>query len=98
MPRVQCSTIHALEFLATRLVCVIVRALLVLGGFASLDPPFTVQRLPTSDKLPSASTCFNLLKLPDYAAHVAHAGQRVPELGDKLSRSVLDGTTGFAFS
>lgn len=38
-------------------------------GFASLNPPFTIQRvgiLRDGDKLPSSSTCFNILKLPTY--------------------------------
>lgn len=36
-------------------------------GFASLTPRFGIQRVPItadSDKLPTASTCFALLKLP----------------------------------
>jgi len=40
-------------------------------GFASLNPPFTIQRvgiLRDGDKLPSASTCFNILKLPTYSS------------------------------
>jgi len=40
-------------------------------GFGSLNPPFTIQRVSImvdSDKLPSASTCFNILKLPTYSS------------------------------
>ena len=40
-------------------------------GFASLNPPFTIQRvgiMRDGDKLPSASTCFNTLKLPTYSS------------------------------
>ncbi len=40
-------------------------------GFGSLNPPFTIQRvaiLMDSDKLPTASTCFNILKLPTYSS------------------------------
>jgi hypothetical protein len=53
-----------------------------LGGFRHLHPPFTVHRVPVDDaptallamvglasdvaRLPSASTCFNCLKLPTY--------------------------------
>jgi hypothetical protein len=40
-------------------------------GFASMNPPFTIQRigiLRDADKLPSASTCFNTLKLPTYSS------------------------------
>ncbi len=39
-------------------------------GFASMNPPFTIQRvgiLRDGDKLPTASTCFNTLKLPTYS-------------------------------
>ena len=34
-------------------------------GFASMNPPFTIQRV-SGNKLPTASTCFNVLKLPVY--------------------------------
>lgn len=40
-------------------------------GFASMNPPFTIQRvsiLRDGDKLPSSSTCFNTLKLPTYSS------------------------------
>ena len=40
-------------------------------GFSTLNPPFTIQRvgiLRDGDKLPSASTCFNTLKLPTYSS------------------------------
>lgn len=38
-------------------------------GFSSLNPPFTIQRLEDNDdRLPSASTCFNTLKLPSYSS------------------------------
>jgi ubiquitin-protein ligase E3 C len=40
-------------------------------GFASLSPPFTIQRvgiMRDGDKLPSSSTCFNVLKLPTYSS------------------------------
>ena len=39
-------------------------------GFASMNPPFTLQRvfvLRDGEKLPTASTCFNTLKLPTYS-------------------------------
>lgn len=36
-------------------------------GFKELQPPFAIQPISSRDKpLPSASTCFNVLKLPDY--------------------------------
>lgn len=39
-------------------------------GFSSLVPPFSIQRIDCSDdlRLPSASTCFNILKLPTYSS------------------------------
>jgi ubiquitin-protein ligase E3 C len=40
-------------------------------GFGSMQPPFTIQRvgiLRDGDKLPSSSTCFNVLKLPTYSS------------------------------
>lgn len=40
-------------------------------GFSCMNPPFTIQRvgiLRDGDKLPSASTCFNVLKLPTYSS------------------------------
>lgn len=39
-------------------------------GFASLQPRFTIQRVenPDNQRLPSASTCFNILKLPVYSS------------------------------
>jgi len=41
------------------------------SGFKTMAPPFTIQRvgiLRDLDKLPSASTCFNVLKLPTYSS------------------------------
>jgi ubiquitin-protein ligase E3 C len=40
-------------------------------GFSCMNPPFTIQRVGVmrdGDKLPSASTCFNTLKLPTYSS------------------------------
>lgn len=39
-------------------------------GFAALQPPFTIQRVECNDdsRLPTASTCFNILKLPTYSS------------------------------
>eukprot|EP00934_Nitzschia_sp_Nitz4_P006977 Nitzschia sp. Nitz4//scaffold196_size54656//16609//20632//NITZ4_006637-RA/size54656-snap-gene-0.31-mRNA-1//-1//CDS//3329540420//6967//frame0 len=40
-------------------------------GFASLNPPFTIQRIGIrrdEDQLPTSSTCFNVLKLPTYSS------------------------------
>lgn len=39
-------------------------------GFSALYPPFTIQRVECSDdsRLPTASTCFNILKLPTYSS------------------------------
>ncbi|XP_028413019.1 ubiquitin-protein ligase E3C-like [Dendronephthya gigantea] len=35
-------------------------------GFKDLYPPFTIHTAGSEDRLPSASTCVNLLKLPEY--------------------------------
>lgn len=43
-------------------------------GFASMNPPFTIQRvgiMRDGEKLPTASTCFNTLKLPTYSRCVS---------------------------
>ncbi|KAK6591181.1 E3A like HECT domain containing ubiquitin ligase [Cryptosporidium xiaoi] len=37
-------------------------------GFQYLNPNFGIQIVPDSNRLPSASTCFNLLKLPTYTS------------------------------
>jgi ubiquitin-protein ligase E3 C len=40
-------------------------------GFGSMNPPFTIQRvgiMRDAEKLPTASTCFNTLKLPTYSS------------------------------
>jgi len=40
-------------------------------GFNSMNPPFTIQRvgiMRDGEKLPTASTCFNTLKLPTYSS------------------------------
>jgi len=36
-------------------------------GFKSFYPKFCIHRVPDNERLPTASTCANLLKLPDYA-------------------------------
>jgi ubiquitin-protein ligase E3 A len=39
-----------------------------IGGLSKLDPPFKLQRNgPDTDRLPTASTCFHTLLLPEYA-------------------------------
>ncbi|XP_058797923.1 ubiquitin-protein ligase E3C [Phymastichus coffea] len=35
-------------------------------GFKELDPPFCIQHAGTVDRLPTSSTCMNLLKLPEF--------------------------------
>jgi len=35
-------------------------------GFRTVNPKFCIHRVPDSERLPTASTCANLLKLPDY--------------------------------
>lgn len=36
-------------------------------GFVDLQPPFSIQLVPDTERLPTSSTCMNLLKLPAYA-------------------------------
>ena len=47
---------------------------LPVGGFAALHPPFTVQLsafpYDAAKTLPTAATCFNMLKLPRYLAPI----------------------------
>lgn len=41
------------------------------SGFKTMTPPFTIQRvwiMSDGDRLPTASTCFNILKLPTYSS------------------------------
>lgn len=37
-----------------------------LDHFQELHPPFCIQPSGSEDRLPTASTCMNLLKLPEY--------------------------------
>ena len=56
-------------------------------GFASMQPPFTIQRVAIStdnEKLPTASTCFNILKLPTYSSEKV--------LKEKLLYSIQSGS------
>lgn len=41
-----------------------------LMGFKYMDPPFTISKVeaPKDEKLPTASTCFNILRLPYYSS------------------------------
>ncbi|KAF0700389.1 Aste57867_9094 [Aphanomyces stellatus] len=55
-------------------------------GFHSLHPPFCVQKISIrtdDEKLPSASTCFNTLKLPTYSSYKV--------LRDKLLTAITSG-------
>jgi ubiquitin-protein ligase E3 C len=60
-------------------------------GFASLNPLFSIQRVDCSDdlRLPSASTCFNILKLPNYSSKAV--------MKEKLLTSIQSGA-GFDLS
>ena len=65
-----------------------------LGGFAGLQGsgevmPFTISRTHDSNKLPTASTCFNLLKLPSYRS--------LEVLRTKLKIAIKYGSEGFDF-
>uniref|UniRef100_A0A7S2WR58 HECT-type E3 ubiquitin transferase n=1 Tax=Mucochytrium quahogii TaxID=96639 RepID=A0A7S2WR58_9STRA len=61
-------------------------------GFVSLQPPFCIHKIPISnddEKLPTASTCFNQLKLPTYSS--------AKVMKQKLLMSITSGT-GFELS
>ncbi|XP_069702572.1 ubiquitin-protein ligase E3C isoform X1 [Periplaneta americana] len=58
-------------------------------GFKELDPPFCVQHAGSVDRLPTASTCMNLLKLPEFGEEVI--------LRDKLLYAIQAGA-GFELS
>lgn len=60
-------------------------------GFSALQPPFTIQRVDNEDnaRLPTASTCFNVLKLPVYSSQAV--------LKEKLLMSIRSGA-GFDLS
>ena len=58
-------------------------------GFKELDPPFCIQNAGTEDRLPTASTCMNLLKLPEFHDEVV--------LRDKLLYALESGA-GFELS
>lgn len=60
-----------------------------LFGFSELEPKFTVMLTDDVDHLPSASTCFNLLKLPKYSS--------VAKMRDFLIMAI-EGTDSFSFS
>ncbi len=73
-----------------------------LGGFKNLHPPFTLHKVAEDaslfaalggadvERLPSASTCFNLLKLPNY--------RRSSTLKQKLLFAIRNNTSGFELS
>jgi hypothetical protein len=59
-------------------------------GFGALQPPFTLQRIDgDDDRLPSASTCFNVLKLPAYSSKA--------KMREKILHSIRSGA-GFDLS
>ena len=62
------------------------------GGFAQLSPTFTITRTPyrLERGLPTAATCFNLLKLPAYESEYA--------LKKFVHTAILFGSEGFSFS
>eukprot|EP00041_Stephanoeca_diplocostata_P027050 m.739116 g.739116 ORF g.739116 m.739116 type:complete len:1120 (-) comp23102_c1_seq5:136-3495(-) len=66
-----------------------------IGGFAKLggehgERPFTISLDDSSERLPSASTCFNLLRLPNYTSAAA--------LRDKLLLAIRNASEGFDFT
>ncbi|XP_058832317.1 ubiquitin-protein ligase E3C [Topomyia yanbarensis] len=58
-------------------------------GFKDLDPPFCIQNAGDTDRLPSASTCMNLLKLPAF--------EKEDVLREKLLYAIQSGS-GFELS
>ena len=62
------------------------------GGFADLSPRFrlTLVSLDESRTLPTASTCFNLLKLPAYKCEGS--------LRRQVYTALMMGSEGFSFS
>lgn len=60
-----------------------------LAGFKQLHPQFAIHKVPEPDRLPTASTCANLLKLPDY---------QQPELLEMKLRQSIAQNTGFNMS
>uniref|UniRef100_A0A1E1WF09 Ubiquitin-protein ligase E3C n=2 Tax=Pectinophora gossypiella TaxID=13191 RepID=A0A1E1WF09_PECGO len=58
-------------------------------GFKELQPPFCIQSAGASDRLPSSSTCMNLLKLPEFGSE--------PLLAEKLLYAIQAGA-GFELS
>ncbi|CAG9581613.1 unnamed protein product [Danaus chrysippus] len=58
-------------------------------GFKDLQPPFCIQSAGGSDRLPSSSTCMNLLKIPEYHSQDV--------LADKLLYAIQAGA-GFELS
>ncbi|XP_034947102.1 ubiquitin-protein ligase E3C [Chelonus insularis] len=58
-------------------------------GFKELDPPFCIHHAGTIDRLPTSSTCMNLLKLPEFPDEVT--------LREKLLYAIQSGA-GFELS
>jgi hypothetical protein len=58
-------------------------------GFQDLNPPFSIQRVDDRSRLPTASTCFNILKLPAYRSR--------KELEEKLKTAIFS-ESGFGLS
>ncbi|XP_065916670.1 E3 ubiquitin-protein ligase HACE1-like isoform X2 [Dysidea avara] len=66
-----------------------------MGGFTNLvgasgQQKFTITREQNPDRLPTASTCFNLLKLPEYRSKQM--------IADRLSVAIHCGSQGFEFA
>jgi E3 ubiquitin-protein ligase NEDD4 len=57
------------------------------GGFAALQPPFTLQLTHDGARLPVAHTCFNRLDLPRYASKA--------QLQEKLGLFIAYADAGF---
>ena len=54
-----------------------------LMGYGEEQHRFTLQGLPPSARLPTASTCFNTLKLPEYSSEAELAAKLRQSLGER---------------
>ena len=58
-------------------------------GFRYLHPAFCIQRVEDATRIPTASTCFNLLKLPQF--------QDFDTMSEKLTHAIA-ANSGFGLS
>jgi hypothetical protein len=65
---------------------------LPVGGFCNLKPKFRIMIIPFNESrtLPTAATCFNLLRLPEYPTETM--------LRKNIMIALMYGTEGFSFT